>query len=171
MHCVDRGQEPEGLQPVRSHYTPRWVEHYRNGTGSKPSDSRWRDFHDDLGGVFFGLCAYCEESCRGEIEHFRPKSRFPQLVYDWSNWVFACHDCNHAKSERWPPRWYVDPCARSRSALPEQFFTFDSLTGEVIPRESLSPVRRKKAMQMIDDLRLNDLHHLRKRRTWIWLVS
>ena len=66
---------------------------------------------------------------------------------------------------------YVDPCARSSSALPERFFTFDTLTGEIIARQGLSPARRKKAIQMIDDLRLNELHHLQKRRNWIWLVS
>lgn len=65
----------------------------------------------------------------------------------------------------------MDPCARSRSALPERFFTFDTLTLEVIARDGLNSGRRKKAMQMIEDLRLNDLHHLQKRRNWIWLVS
>lgn len=159
MHWVDRGPEPEGLAAVRSRYTPRWVEYYRNGTGSRPSDSHWRDFHDDLSSVFFDLCAYCEELCRGEVEHFRPKSRFPELVYEWSNWVFACHDCNFAKSEKWPTGGYIDPCARLRAARPQTFFGFDTLTGEIVPKTGLSLGRRKKAVQIIDDLQLNARHH------------
>lgn len=35
----------------------------------------------DVRTVFFGLCAYCEELCKDEVEHFRPKSRFPERVY------------------------------------------------------------------------------------------
>jgi uncharacterized protein (TIGR02646 family) len=171
MHWVDRGSEPEGLATVRSRYTARWVEYYRKGTGSKPSDSRWRNFRDDLSRVFFDLCAYCEELSRGEVEHFRPKSRFPELVYQWSNWVFACHDCNHAKGEQWASGGYANPCARSRPARPENFFDFDTLTGELLPKSDLSRSRRSKAQRMIDDLRLNEIHHLRKRRERLWLVS
>ena len=39
MHWVNRGQEPDGLESVRIRYTPRWVEYYTLGTGTKPQDS------------------------------------------------------------------------------------------------------------------------------------
>jgi uncharacterized protein (TIGR02646 family) len=172
MHWVDRGPEPVGLAVVRSRYTPGWVERYRNGIGPKPSDTHWRDFHGDLSKVFFSLCAYCEELCRGVVDHFRPTSKFPELVYRWSNWVFACQDgCNLLKSDKWPRGGYIDPCTRSRQGRPENFFGFDTLTGEIIPKAGLSPARRKKAIQMTDDLGLNEFHHLTKRREWLWLVS
>ncbi|MCI0439594.1 MAG: TIGR02646 family protein [Chloroflexi bacterium] len=171
MHWVDRGPEPEGLAAVRAHYTQRWVDHYRNGNRSKPSDSSWREFKSYLDEVFSGICAYCEELDPGEVEHFRPKSRFPELVYDWANWVFACHNCNYAKLEKWPSGGYVDSCAKSKSARPENFFDFDTLTGEIVPKQGLSQGRHKKAVQMIADLRLNDFHHLRARRMWVIAVS
>jgi len=171
MHWVDRSPEPDGLGAVRSRYILRWVEYYPNRTGVRPSDSHWRRFHDDLSKVFSGLCAYCEESDEGEVDHFHPKSKFPQMVYDWSNWVFACHSCNLAKGEKWPPGGYVDPCSRSRPARPENFFDFNTVTGYIIPKAGLSPARRKKAMQMIGDLRLNAHHHLRTRRAWVRAVS
>lgn len=171
MHWVDRGPEPEGLGIIRSQYTPRWVEHYRYGSVPRPSDSRWRDFRADLSRTFFSLCAYCEEIDRGEVDHFRPKSKFPELVYEWSNWVFSCHFCNMSKLEKWPPRGYVNPCAKSRSARPENFFDFDTRTGEIEPRPGLSPERRRKAMAMIDELRLNELHHRQKRLGRIAIIS
>ena len=171
MHWVDRGPEPGRLEDIRARYTPRWVRFYGSGAGGKPSDTRWREFSDELADAFHGLCAYCEEPCRGEVDHFRPKSRFPALVYAWSNWLFACHDCNHAKLDKWPPAGYADPCARSRPAHPERFFTFDFLTGEILPKEGLSPARRRKAQDTIDDLRLNEWHHLRKRLVWLRLIS
>lgn len=171
MHWVDRGQEPERLAEIRARYTPGWIRFYRSEAGSKPSDSRWREFSDDLANAFHGLCAYCEERCRGEVDHFRPKSRDPELAYAWSNWLFACHDCNHAKLDKWPSLGYVDPCARTRGARPERFFSFDLLTGEILPKEGLSPSRRRKAQDTIDDLRLNERHHLKNRREWLHLIS
>ena len=171
MHWVDRGPDPEGLERIQARYTPRWLRYYGSGDGEKPSDSRWREFSGDLADAFNGLCAYCEEICRGEVDHFRPKSRYPDLVYSWSNWLFACHDCNHAKLDKWPPRGYVDPCARSRGARPEHFFSFDILTGEILPTEGLSRARHRKAQGTIDDLRLNEWHHLRKRLLWLQLIS
>ena len=123
MHWVDRGPEPASLSQVRERYTPRWIAYYRDDVGARPTDSYWRDFHDDLSQVFFNLCAYCEEICRGEVDHFRPKSRFPEQVYQWSNWVLACHDCNLWKSDKWPTGGYVDPCAKTAAARPETSLT------------------------------------------------
>ncbi len=169
MHWVDRGPEPGGLEQIRAHYTPRWIRYYSDRVGAKPVDSRWRDFHDELEWRFSGLCAYCEEICKGEVDHFQPKSRFPESVYVWSNWLFACHDCNHSKGEKWPDYGYVDPCAESER--PECYFTFDTLTGEMLPKRSLSPDERDQAQRMIDDLNLNARQHLRKRSDRLKLVS
>lgn len=171
MHWVDCGPEPQELKAIRSRYTARWVKYYGDGNGSKPGDFLWRRFHVQLRGVFLGLCAYCEECCRGEVEHFRPKSRFPKLVYQWSNWLFVCHDCNHMKGEKWPQGGYVNPCARSQSAWPETFFDFDTLTGEILPKEGIGSSRRQRAMQMIIGLDLNAYHHLKERLGWLSLVS
>ena len=171
MHWVRRGPEPEGLKPVQSRYTPKWVDFYRHCIGSRPSDTRWRDFHAELMGVFFGICAYCEETCKGEVDHFRPKGKFPELVYEWSNLLFSCHDCNHSKGDKWPRGGYVDPCAKSQPARPENSFTFDNETGEIRPKDVLSEIRRRKANQMIEDLGFNDQFHLEKRIEWVQLLS
>jgi len=37
-----------------------------------------------------------------ELDHFRPKSRFPQLKNDFYNLYYACHPCNHIKLDKWP---------------------------------------------------------------------
>ena len=155
MHKVDRGPEPAGLPAVRQRYTPRWVSYYRNDRGSKPSDSKWRSFHKNLSGVFASLCGYCEERCPGDVDHFRPKSKFPERVYAWGNWVLACHTCNHEKTRDLPPGGYVDPCAKSKPACPESFFVFDTKTCEILPKSGLTAARRRRAQQMINDLKLN----------------
>lgn len=45
-------------------------------------------------------CMYCEDSAAGEIDHFRPKSLFPDLVFVWLNYLYACGSCNRTKTHR-----------------------------------------------------------------------
>jgi hypothetical protein len=66
-------------------------------------------YKDHLRRDFLQRCAYCErtESYMGgeeafEVEHFRPKSKFPDLVCSYSNLYYACRGCNGHKSETWP---------------------------------------------------------------------
>lgn len=46
-------------------------------------------------------CAYCEDSLADEIEHVLPKSFFPNLAFEWENYLFACGSCNGPKSNRY----------------------------------------------------------------------
>ena len=135
------------------------------GLPIEPEDSQYGEYR------FNGLCAYCEETTRGEVDHLRPKSKFPGLVYCWSNWLFSCHECNHAKDSNWPARGYLDPCAVSISDRPDHHFTFDTLTGFIRPHGSLNPSIREKTQRTIDDLGLNDFHHLKKRVERLLLFS
>ncbi len=171
MHFVKRGREPKRLGAIRVRYTPRWVDFYSHGRGRKPTDEHWLAFREALQDAFFFLCGYCEELCRGEVDHFKPKSRHPHLVYRWSNWVFSCHDCNQMKGEKFPAGGYVDPCALSPSGGPESFFEFDMLTGEILPRAGLGRGAYAKARATIEDLELNAFHHLKKRRQWLHSID
>ena len=163
MHWINRGAEPNGLAAVRSQYTQAWIDHYQRGAGSRPIP-RWRQFRSDLRSAFSELCGYCEEETAGEIDHFRPVSKCPSLVYEWSNWIFACPTCNREKSNKWPLEGYIDPCAGDESERPEQFFTFNTRTGELIPESGLSDSQGQRARQMIGDISLNASFHLKKRR-------
>ncbi|HVV85543.1 MAG TPA: hypothetical protein VHE35_20930 [Kofleriaceae bacterium] len=42
-------------------------------------------------------CAYCEDSMADEVEHVRPKDLYPDVVFAWSNYVYACGPCNGPK--------------------------------------------------------------------------
>jgi uncharacterized protein (TIGR02646 family) len=171
MHTVTRGPEPARLKEIRKRLTPKWVRYYQERKGKKPSDTRWRDFQPALSAAFFSLCAYCEGVCKGEVDHFRPKSRFPELVYQWSNWVLACHTCNEAKQEKWPRGGYVNPCARSAHVRPEAHFDFDTKTAEVVAKPGGSRGQRRRALATINDLRLNEYHHLKARMQWLKVVE
>ena len=59
-------------------------------------------------------CMYCESKITatyfGDVEHIRPKTRFPELEFVWENHGFVCAKCNNAKRDRWHDTTpYVNP--------------------------------------------------------------
>lgn len=42
-------------------------------------------------------CAFCEDSMADEVEHVRPKDLYPDVVFVWANYVYACGPCNGPK--------------------------------------------------------------------------
>ena len=135
---------------------------------------------------FSGICAYCERKCepqtpsgnpfREEIEHFRPRRRFPELAFDWSNLVYACRRCNQSKADSWPgfedasinllltaedPRYtpvseYVSPNESAGQRPATDFFFYDFDTGEILPSAKLSSFEWSVARRTISDIDLND---------------
>ncbi|MDC0685598.1 hypothetical protein [Sorangium atrum] len=45
-------------------------------------------------------CMYCEDSAADEVEHFRPKDLYPEVVFAWINYLYACGPCNGPKNNR-----------------------------------------------------------------------
>lgn len=39
-------------------------------------------------------CMYCEDSAGTDIEHFHPKSKYPERAFRWDNYLWACSHCN-----------------------------------------------------------------------------
>ena len=113
---------------------------------------------------------------REEIEHFRPRSRFPDLSFDWINLVYACRRCNQSKGDSWPgfedasvnlllaaedPRYrpvseYVSPNASAKQRPATDFFSYDFDTGEIMPSVQLSSIEWSLARRTISDIDLND---------------
>ena len=48
---------------------------------------------------------YCESKIShtyyGDVEHIKPKERFPHLKYVWENLGYVCAQCNGSKSNKW----------------------------------------------------------------------
>ena len=80
--------------------------------------------------MFHGKCAYCESKIKHvsypHIEHYHPKSKFPDLTFAWGNLLLACGVCNSAeyKGDRFPEANesgpYINPCTDN----PEDHFQF-----------------------------------------------
>ena len=55
--------------------------------------------------MFKYCCAYCEGDYTGtsypQIDHFKPKSLYPTLMFDYSNMNLACERCNNEKYNKY----------------------------------------------------------------------
>jgi len=92
---------------------------------SPPHFEDYREYRPYLRRAFRYVCAYCErtEAVLGgeeffEIDHFRPRAKFPDLVTHYPNLYYACGRCNRHKLGTWPSPGllakgfrFADPCA------------------------------------------------------------
>jgi uncharacterized protein (TIGR02646 family) len=94
------------------------------------SKYRHRLIKDALVAMFHGKCAYCESKIShvdyGHIEHFKPKSRFPDLTFEWTNLLLSCPICNGSeyKSDRFPLETEGGPLVNPCDELPAEHFEF-----------------------------------------------
>jgi uncharacterized protein (TIGR02646 family) len=47
-------------------------------------------------------CMFCGSSEASQVEHFWPKSTYPEKAMTWDNFVWICGVCNQAKGNRFP---------------------------------------------------------------------
>lgn len=83
-----------------------------------------REYRPFLRKDFQRRCAYCDrtEGYLGgqeafEIDHFKPRQKFPELRSKYANLYYACRRCNLNKSSIWPSEdrakhgyVFADPC-------------------------------------------------------------
>ncbi|MDD3302863.1 MAG: HNH endonuclease [Candidatus Gracilibacteria bacterium] len=62
------------------------------------TDYKYPQNKEALKNASFGKCMYCESIIShidyGDIEHIKPKSRFPGLKFEWNNLGYSCTRCN-----------------------------------------------------------------------------
>jgi uncharacterized protein (TIGR02646 family) len=146
-----------------------------------PAGSDWNEA--DVRGVLIAMhgfaCAYCELDLRGgdrgDVEHFRPKSLYRWLAYDFDNYLLSCLACNREmKGNRFPlepgesPVIYVDrnrlhaerrllldPASDPTVAMIDyDVFNPDTLC-RAIPRQGLSGRQAAMAKRTIEFYELN----------------
>ena len=176
MRWIDRGAEPDGVAELAREHTPGWIRYFRDHEGARPTDYRWADFRAGLGERSDSMCWYCERLCESAasignmsatLDHFKPRSKFPELTYDWNNWVFSCRRCNDVKGDQWPENGYVDPATTTARERPERYFDYDMRSHTIIPASNLSADERRRALDTIGDLWLNEFDVQFYRHDWI----
>jgi uncharacterized protein (TIGR02646 family) len=79
-------------------------------------------------------CMYCLDSHGTDVEHFWPKSPYPQRMFVWANLLLGCTECGRLKGDRFPMSrggpLLVDPSTED----PWEHIDFDCDTGNLMPR-------------------------------------
>lgn len=111
----------------------------------------WRQYAEALRVEFRFRCAYCgihESELPSErswqIDHFKPRHRFPGLTLSYDNLYYACIDCNSMKWSKWQEE-LIDPC---KQGLLDGEHVHMLRTGELAPLTT-------EARVAIDTFRLN----------------
>jgi hypothetical protein len=80
-----------------------WTEAFKQSGGTTRPWAR-DDIRKTLAEETSDRCAYCEGDITAvgfeEIEHYRPKSVYPNLVVEWTNLTIACARCNRNKAAK-----------------------------------------------------------------------
>lgn len=122
-------------------------------------------------------CVYCEDSMADEVEHIRPKDLYPEAVFDWDNYVYACGPCNGPKNNKFavmngtevidvtrkqgaavvPPRDGEPALLNPRTEDPMSYLILDLReTCRFVVRPGLDAAGRNRAKYTCDLLGLND---------------
>jgi hypothetical protein len=68
--------------------------------GKGPKSDVWKVAKNQLRAESDGKCAYCEGKAshvaHGDVEHYRPKSKYWWLAYCYDNYLYACQVCNQS---------------------------------------------------------------------------
>ena len=109
----------------------------------------------------------------GTVDHFRPRSRFPDEWLAWLNLVYACRRCNDTKGNLWPEasdatnrrlsvicRYsgavaYVNPSLIPEQRPADEFFEYRFDSGQMAAADGLSDSEWSVALRTIADLDLN----------------
>ena len=83
-----------------------------------------------------GICNYCEQSEAGDIEHIWPKRFFPLRAFQWTNYLYACKQCN--TGNKLDQAWIFDPqsgnivkkCVREMEPSTQDFCFIDPRTDD-----------------------------------------
>ena len=128
-------------------------------------------------------CGYCEDSVADEVEHIKPKDLYPEAVFVWENYLYACGQCNGGKNNKYAvfsdKTGQLREVARRRGAPvvepqqgepvlidprkedPMDFLEIDLIdTFYFLPRYSLDSKDYQRADYTIEVLRLNDRDYL-----------
>lgn len=99
-----------------------------------------------------GHCSFCDafpvEGVSNEtIEHFRPKTKFHDQAYTWSNLYYCCDACQGSKREQWDEQLL---CADAVEYSFSKYFEFDFTTGAIRPNSLASPEDQQRAAVTLD---------------------
>lgn len=148
------------LQPEPANFNERVRQRGRRFLAKNPNPTQeqwrthsyWTEVGMELHGAYGGICAY---SCHWialdtgwrQVEHFLPKSIFPSLGYEWSNYRLVCGVLNGRKGSQ----QVLDPFK-----IQNGWFILDFPSLLVKPNLDLEPNLVEEIRRTTEALKLND---------------
>ena len=146
--------------------------------GSRRSGATFQSVRECLSSMCAGAqrCVYCEDSVGDEVEHIKPKDLYPEDVFRWPNYVYACGACNSRKNNKFavitsagyevvtrprgaaiePPTPGDPAFINPRVENPQDLITMDLLeTFLMLPKDDLEADQASRADFTIETLDLN----------------
>ena len=97
--------EPKKLQQEGQKWAKEYADLKNKGVADKdiPATLKYRYKEPEFKKVIVeetkGKCAYCEKKITpafpGDVEHMKPKSKFPAEYVTWKNLTLSCSKCNN----------------------------------------------------------------------------
>ncbi|MBF0311151.1 MAG: TIGR02646 family protein [Magnetococcales bacterium] len=158
MMKFNRPNQPRCLAIKSTDWTTRWL-----ADKKKSQVFRWYNakcktsVSQALSQAHARHCAFCDLrlalSSTETIEHFKPKSTFPELAFVWDNLYPACTLCQRYKLEKFDDR-LLRPDDTAYSF--DTYFMIDYSCGKLKPNSRLSPVEKERAEKTIELYGLNE---------------
>ncbi len=79
-------------------------------------------------------CMYCENSEGTDLEHFRPKTKYPEAMFKWENLLLGCSGCNRCKGDDFPMDEKTPLLLDPTREEPWDHLDFDPRTGNIVAR-------------------------------------
>jgi uncharacterized protein (TIGR02646 family) len=150
-------------------------------------NATFRDVRQTLNEMCHGSrrCMYCEDAPADEVEHFKPKDLYPEVVFAWRNYLYACGICNGPKNNHFtivsrnrlhdvtrgrghpivPPRKGRPALINPREEDPLDFLMLDLMnTFEFVIISPPGSIAHERARYTLEVLRLNEREYLRRAR-------
>jgi len=166
MNKIDRNKidKPECLVEKAE----KWTKDLIDKRQSKPDYWNWHQFKNkkvenlltvDLTEITNYRCSYCDirpvrkGALKPSIDHFKPKSDFPELAYEWTNLFLSCYQCQEYKGGSYP---YVEPLKPDSCHYHfDYWFEIKWETYEILPNSLRDEDEQKRAEETIKWLGLN----------------
>jgi uncharacterized protein (TIGR02646 family) len=159
MHKVERNEAPLGLIQKDKEWKEQLIinqglnhdwEKFSKAALKKETLTQLKD-------MYGGCCCYCEGKpgsvSFAEIEHFKPKSIFKELCFDYSNLHYSCKRCNLAKSNKINSKMF-----NPSDDNPEDYIKYE---GKIAVSKDID----ERGKEMIDVLKLNERSDLKDERS------
>ena len=166
MNKIDRTKvgKPKCLEEKAESWTNKLIEKRKEN----PKYWNWHEYKNEkvehiltivLSELTNKHCSYCDirplvkGGIKPSIDHFKPKSLFPELAFEWSNLFLSCYQCQEYKGSKYPETEPLKPDNLNYEF--DYWFEINWETNEIKPNPLRSLEEQKRANITINWLGLN----------------